>query len=331
MLCSMHLALDTSLCILYLLLMYGFGFDILFFDVFFFLMIRRPPRSTLSSSSAASDVYKRQSYVKWVESAGAMVVPLPFDLPEEKLAELLGQLNGLLFPGGGAHISGNSSYAAFSRKVFKWAVDQAVPTWGTCLGFEQLLLYSSGGDVLSSGFDSEALFLPLDMPDDLHGTFLEPAPTQVLTSLRGTNMTVNLHTSGVTPGSFRSDAKLNSTWIVLATNRDRRGKQFVSLAQSRTLPMFASQWHPEKNAFEYDQSWDSPLDAQSVHSADAVSASAWLASEFVDRARRNSRSFSSKDAFRNASIFNFSPVYTDKRFPGKDLWEQTYILSLIHI
>ena len=31
---------------------------------FFFLMIRRPPRSTLDRSSAASDVYKRQGYVR---------------------------------------------------------------------------------------------------------------------------------------------------------------------------------------------------------------------------------------------------------------------------
>ena len=30
---------------------------------FFFLMIRRPPRSTLDRSSAASDVYKRQTYI----------------------------------------------------------------------------------------------------------------------------------------------------------------------------------------------------------------------------------------------------------------------------
>ena len=31
--------------------------------LFFFLMIRRPPRSTLDRSSAASDVYKRQTYI----------------------------------------------------------------------------------------------------------------------------------------------------------------------------------------------------------------------------------------------------------------------------
>ena len=31
--------------------------------LFFFLMIRRPPRSTLDRSSAASDVYKRQTFI----------------------------------------------------------------------------------------------------------------------------------------------------------------------------------------------------------------------------------------------------------------------------
>src|SRR5678815_5245803 len=35
-----------------------------FFFFFFFLMIRRPPRSTLDRSSAASDVYKRQHYIR---------------------------------------------------------------------------------------------------------------------------------------------------------------------------------------------------------------------------------------------------------------------------
>ena len=40
----------------------------------FFLMIRRPPRSTLDRSSAASDVYKRQPYIK----NGYTMVPLRF-------------------------------------------------------------------------------------------------------------------------------------------------------------------------------------------------------------------------------------------------------------
>ena len=34
--------------------------------VFFFLMIRRPPRSTQSRSSAASDVYKRQDFSRYI-------------------------------------------------------------------------------------------------------------------------------------------------------------------------------------------------------------------------------------------------------------------------
>ena len=41
------------------------------------------------------------SYVKWLEAAGARVVPLPFDLPELELQKRLEGLNGVLFPGGG--------------------------------------------------------------------------------------------------------------------------------------------------------------------------------------------------------------------------------------
>src|SRR5664280_2541614 len=46
-------------------------------------MIRRPPRSTLSSSSAASDVYKRQAFVKgsawfWPKIGDALIAKHPW-------------------------------------------------------------------------------------------------------------------------------------------------------------------------------------------------------------------------------------------------------------
>ena len=40
-------------------------------------MIRRPPRSTQSRSSAASDVYKRQGFIKYVASARTQLSPVP--------------------------------------------------------------------------------------------------------------------------------------------------------------------------------------------------------------------------------------------------------------
>lgn len=51
------------------------------------------PRS-LSGGSCFHSVY-----VKWLESAGARVAPIPYDLPTPRLLELARQLNGLLFTG----------------------------------------------------------------------------------------------------------------------------------------------------------------------------------------------------------------------------------------
>jgi len=38
-------------------------------------------------------------YVKWLEAAGARVVPLPFDIPQAELDQLLGSINGALITG----------------------------------------------------------------------------------------------------------------------------------------------------------------------------------------------------------------------------------------
>ena len=40
--------------------------------------------------------YMAASYVKWMESAGALVIPLQFDLPKPVMLGLLKQLNGIV-------------------------------------------------------------------------------------------------------------------------------------------------------------------------------------------------------------------------------------------
>ena len=68
-------------------------------------------------------------------------------------------------------------------------------------------------------------------------------------------------------------AEIAAYFKVVATNTVE-GVEFVSLMEGRTLPFFASQFHGEKNAFEWEQSWcHSPrVDAAEAHSAEAVEA-----------------------------------------------------------
>jgi len=43
--------------------------------------------------------YVESSHIKYLEAAGARVVPIDFTLEEEKLKRLLKQLNGVYIPG----------------------------------------------------------------------------------------------------------------------------------------------------------------------------------------------------------------------------------------
>ena len=45
------------------------------------------------------------SYVKWIESAGARVVPVMTDQEPEYYERLMHSINGLLFPGGGGRLA----------------------------------------------------------------------------------------------------------------------------------------------------------------------------------------------------------------------------------
>ena len=62
-----------------------------------------------------------QTYVNFLESAGARVVPLLYNSALNETHEILNKLNGVLFPGG--ICDNDKKYSAFSRYVFDYAKD----------------------------------------------------------------------------------------------------------------------------------------------------------------------------------------------------------------
>jgi len=110
---------------------------------------------TAPSSSEVTDDFLPASYVSWLESAGARVVPIPSGVrwnksrPEwvveeshawtkKEYREIFESINGLLFPGGDPWPIISSDAA---RLMYKWALDanegdDYFPIWGTCAGFE---------------------------------------------------------------------------------------------------------------------------------------------------------------------------------------------------
>jgi len=105
------------------------------------------------------------SYVKFIESGGGRVVPVPFDAPEENLSFYFNTLNGILFPGGGADLSVDGKYYKAQKFFFDKSIDSFdngdyFPIWGTCLGFESLVQIVSQNESLISSFPIEDINTP---------------------------------------------------------------------------------------------------------------------------------------------------------------------------
>lgn len=287
-------------------------------------------------SSHAGRSYFAASYVKWLESAGARVVPVPYTMAEGELKALLGKLNGVLFTGGGTDFAYDNHtltpFAATAQLIVdevKTAAAQGetFPLWGTCLGFELINFLLSGPTfvppVLVTGFDSENLPLPLNFTSQAASSRLFSwvrtwYGDTVYATLASQYVTMNNHQSGVPPAAFLANVELKSTLSMLSTNVDRNGKPFVSMVEGTNLPVYATQWHPEKNMFEWDQLENIP------HTTAAVVAAMAPAQFFVNEARKNNRTFGSLQELQDALIYNYPVVYTGKADPS---FQQSYFFE----
>lgn len=256
-------------------------------------------------------------YAKWLESAGARAVFIPYDSDDATLTALLDGVNGVLFTGGSLeNLTFSTPYMITAAKIFnavKAKNDAGVffPLHGTCQGFQVLnLLASMNQSVLvDDAFDSEDLMLPLDITWDGHHSSrifdAQTAPADVVQTLMTENVTVNMHHDGVPVDRFEADAALADFFILVSTNFDRAGKAFVSTVESWEYPITATQWHPEKPAYEFRSS----NNMNSSHTSSGIAAMQYMANFFVADARRNTQSFAPGDAlFASLSAFTMPIV-----------------------
>lgn len=107
--------------------------------------------------------YIAASYVKYLEAAGARVVPLKYDLNRTNLTHLVENLNGIFIPGGGTDLFRNSTNKTEFMETGEFLLDLAkkindkgeyFPVWGTCLGFELIMSTIANDSSILSLFNS---------------------------------------------------------------------------------------------------------------------------------------------------------------------------------
>lgn len=243
----------------------------------------------LNSETEETEYVIAASYVKWLEAAGARVLPIPWDSTEEMASDVFHNINGLLF------IGGNSILPVAARVIWDMA-NQAnaagdfFPIWGTCLGFEYLLMLASGKEefIMEGGYESHNVCLHVDLTDEPSEMYAKPIIKSIVTEQP---VTMNNHEFGLSPETFAQNPGLSSTFRITSTNVDFKGQSFISTIESKNptrYPYYGVQYHPEKIQFEYgtEPGTNTPFEMIN-HSADAVYFSFSLASFFVSLCRQN--------------------------------------------
>ena len=211
------------------------------------------PSSSKEGNCNGNCMYLAASYVKYLEAAGARVVPINYNAKDSELDTLFNSVNGIFFPGGGSSFPHQAQYL-FDKVVAANKAGDFFPLWGTCMGFQWLLIAASKNqnilDPPSGQMDSYNLSIPLDFTAEAKESRLFQHSGIIYDILAKENVTMNNHHYGIYPEHFQATPALTSMFKMLSTNKDRKGVEFVSTIEAFDYPIYGSQWHPEKNDFE---------------------------------------------------------------------------------
>ncbi|XP_022718041.1 gamma-glutamyl hydrolase 2-like [Durio zibethinus] len=264
--------------------------------------------------------YIAASYVKFVEAAGARVIPLIYNEPEDILFEKLELVNGVLFTGGWAKAG---LYYEMAQKIFKKVLEKNdkgdhFPLYAICLGFELLtMIISEDRNILESfSADDQASSLQFVKNINIKGTVFQRFPPDMLKKLGTDCLVMQNHHYGISPERLRNNPNLSSFFKVLTTSTDENNEVYVSTVQAYGYPVTAFQWHPEKNAFE----WGSKM---IPHSEDAIQVTQHVANFLISEARKSTNRPPARKVLDNL-IYNYSPTYCGKAGKGFD---EVYIFT----
>ncbi|XP_066250339.1 gamma-glutamyl hydrolase A-like isoform X2 [Euwallacea similis] len=251
------------------------------------------------------DSFIASSNVKFLESAGARVLPIC-----------------LFFPGGGTYFNETGGYGEAANKLYQIVLEYNgkgvyYPIWGTCLGMQVLIFAALRGDRdIRVGCQLVNVAKALDFTEDYKSSRLYGnASNEVISILERENSTYNLHRFCLTK-QVLEDNNLLDFWRISSTNKDINGFKFISSMEHKDYPIYGIQFHPEKNSFEFKKDSDFP------HSFNSIKVAQYFANFFVNECRKNENGFPNDALEAKELIFNFSPKYTGI---NNTYYEQLYV------
>ena len=215
--------------------------------------------------------YMASSYKKWLESAGALIVPIQFDLPSEVIHGLLKQINGICLIGGGIVNKKTHDHNQFIKykntmeTIFNYVIysnknNNYYPMWCTCMSFELIILYiknlkfNSQSEITDnylskSGKYGESKLHWTNEPSKIKKMFTKSeikCMSKYPCLFQAHQYSHNINSKIIK--TFKDIANIPAVGIASDNSK------YINIFELKDYPIYGVQFHPEKPPFEYENS-----------------------------------------------------------------------------
>lgn len=237
-------------------------------------------------------------------------------------------INAFLIPGGGAVLRPGHTFFDVAARIVDLATSandagDHFPILAICLGFEAMAVALARNSSLLTRYDAEDGAAPLFFTEVAkRSAFFGSMPAAVRHDLADKPYARESHSWGVSLEAFDAAPGLRDAVDVLSLSADPEGRVYVSSYEHRTLPFVGTQWHPEKNAFEWGDKLHIP------HAAGAVAVTHAVAAFLARHARASGHAPANVLDEDDALIYNHPVTFTGRhKREGDAPWlDQAYIL-----
>lgn len=213
--------------------------------------------------------YINNNYWEFIKKKKIEPFPLPVTASKEELADLLTKLDGVFLPGGSPHVTHHekkrtpfstvhivpnkkSMYFETSQFILSKAIElnkeRPFLIYGICMGFASILLKHTNFDmpfnlIYKTYTVDNIYFNPSD--SDFY-SLAKQKQTPILN--QGLVHFNNIH--GVTTKSFSKFSELSNFEVRAVYKTELSSETYVGAIEHKDKPIFAVQFHPEKNLYE---------------------------------------------------------------------------------
>lgn len=280
------------------------------------------------------------SYVKWLEQAGIRIIPIRYDMPKKVIAKMMTLINGILITGGSTALFHNRSRACrfkrlldptilcpseymrtadfiIRRAIALYKRGKPFPVWGTCLGYEAILISLSHYTLRRKKILSINHSLNLEVAPEAQAFMARYFGADLVASVNREPLIYFNHKYAFTPRQLRENKYLARAVQVLTSTKLENNQLVVSMVRHRTYPFIGVQFHPEKIQFEHRAAVETNV------SYNSIEASHKLAMLFFDQVNQNRNEMPNEKELEALLIYNY-PLYK-----SSGPYEQVYVFPKV--